>query len=155
MRGRGNYNNAAGSKQGKGGGGGGGGVRGRGDGGAISNMSVPPRPASSPPHPNLSGNTKQPRGQGNATTPIGHPKSKQVIQIEKLLKALHESSSSSGGKTKDPKGGCFCLGEAALGMKTGCCAHSSSSHCHRPCIPAADSGCLHSFIHSFVPRVVQ
>ena len=34
-------------------------------------------------------------------------------------------------------------------MKAGCRAHSSSSNCqYRPCIPAADSGLLHSFIHS-------
>lgn len=91
QRGRGNYNNTAGSKQGRGG-------KGRGDGGSAISMSVPPRPA------------------------IGHPKSKQVIRIEKLLKALHESSaSSSSGKAKDPKGGCFCLGEAVLYENGMCC----------------------------------
>lgn len=134
-----NYNNTTSSKQGKGGGGG---RKGRGGGGGgMTSLAIPPRPASTPPHPNISGNKKQPRGQGS-TTVTGHPKSKQVIQIEKLLKALHESS-SSGGKAKDPKGGCFCLGEWFRAAR-------AAVHLQRFYFFMNENGMLCSFIFFFI-----
>jgi len=60
------------------------------------------RPAQRPQHPP----PKQNKGKSKAQEP---PSSKSVRKLQSLAEGVRKSS----GREKDPKGGCFCQGEAA------------------------------------------
>ncbi|KAF8633205.1 hypothetical protein AX15_001473 [Amanita polypyramis BW_CC] len=70
--------------------------------GTFPSDRIPPRPSSS--KSGTASKEQQPNG-GTTQGPSKPPKSQEVTRVEKLLKAL----SNSSGETVDPKGGCFCL----------------------------------------------